>query len=237
MASTNTVFAMDSDTANETACHHFIFHSVIAGIEAAGAIPVSVISTNDQLSESLARTCISLEEGGTATYHSSVGTDGHHYSIVSGILSVAIPAAYVVADLATGRIDVEEACSKMQCSLFIGAGVSVVVKTAETYCPKACSYLASKGFVIMATCCRNALPLVGSAFALCKAASSIRAACANDANSEATKEAWASSIEATAVVACTVAVLALECSGPVGWAIIAILGAGVVAGFCIRTFW
>ena len=77
------------------------------------------------------------------------------------------------------------------------------------------------------------MPVVGAAISVIAAASNIVDAWDDDAKPEATKEAWASSCEAATFVASTVAVTALECSGPVGWAI---LGAGMVAGFCIRTF-
>ena len=146
-------------------------------------------------------------------------------------MTVVISAAYVLPDFATGQIDAEEAGSKMLCSVLIGAGVSFVVKTALTWCPKAAFYLASKGFPMMATCCRNALPLVGCAVALLTAAWNIRYACKDDAQPWGSREAWASSFEAIAAVAATVAVLALECSGPVGRGIFI---AGLVGGFCIR---
>jgi len=151
--------------------------------------------------------------------------------VTGAVIGGAVSGVYALADLNEGKIDANEASKRAAKGVGSGFVAGSGAKLVDATCQAAAKKLASKGLPMMAKGCSNAVPVAGAAIGVIAAAKNIVAACADDAKPEAKKEAAASSVEAAAGVASTVAVIALECSGPVGWAI---LGVGLVAGFCIR---
>merc|ERR1712187_630811 len=113
------------------------------------------------------------------------------------------------------------------------AGYGAVAASGLKVIDTACQTVA-EGLAISASCARNVVPIGGAAFGVCNAGYNIYTAChENDPKNEKKKEAVASSVEAVCGVAATVAVTALECSGPVGWTI---LVTGVLLGWATRSF-
>ena len=153
--------------------------------------------------------------------------------VTGAAIGGAVSGAYALADLAQGKIDADEAATRVGKGAATGFVAGSGAKILDAACQAAAKELASQALPKMATCCSNAVPVAGAAIGVFAAASNIVDAFADDAKPGATKEAWASSCEAATGVASTVAVVALECSGPVGWGILAV---GLIAGFCIRTF-
>lgn len=151
--------------------------------------------------------------------------------VIGAAIGGGVSAAYAGADLVQGKIDANEAATRVAKGAGSGLAAGAGTKLVDAGCQAAAKTLASKGLPVMAKGCSNAVPVLGAAIGVCTAASNIVDACAVDAKPEEKKEAAASSVEAAAGVASTVAVVALECSGPVGWGI---LGAGLLAGWVIR---
>lgn len=156
-----------------------------------------------------------------------VGKAGVTGAVIGGALS----GAYAAADCFEGKIDATEGFTRVAKGAGSGLAAGAGTKLVDAGCKAIAKNLASKGLPVMAKGCSNAVPVLGAAVGVLAAAKNIKAACAVDAKPEEKKEAAASSIEAGAGVASTVAVMALECSGPVGWGI---LGMGLLVGFLIR---
>jgi len=150
-------------------------------------------------------------------------------AVAGAVLFGAVACLYAGSDLAKGNISGKEVVHHIAKEARTGAGIGLAASVVDTACQAGGRALASKAASAVCTvaskCVSKAVPIAGAVVGVAVAAHNLR-------NGEP-KEAVASCLEAGAGVAATVAVVALECSGPVGWAI---LGAGTLLGWGVRVF-
>ena len=152
--------------------------------------------------------------------------------VAGAMIGAAVGSLYAGADYANGKITLEEAGQEIGKASKAGAVVGGLGKGADVACRAVANGLAKAGAPAAVTgSLRNTVPVLGAAVGVASAGKAIWDACQNHAGEEEKKEAVASSLEAAGGVAATVAVVALEASGPVGWAI---LGGTMLIGFGIR---
>ena len=151
--------------------------------------------------------------------------------VAGAAIGAGVGGLYAGADYANGKISFKEAGQQVGKAAAGGAVVGGVGKGVDVAFQAGAKGLAKAGAPAAAGCMRNAVPVLGAAVGVACAGKAIWNACKEDAGEEEQKEADASTVEALGGVASTVAIVALECSGPVGWAI---LGGSMLIGFGIR---